>query len=128
MATKKPAGTTSDDRHVIGATLRALRRAAGFRAVADAAGASGCPAARPTIYAYERGGLVPSLSQFLDLVEFYALGPGSHGDGARSEEDLRVLAVAAIARALTLRTYHVGRAHELMAKLQPPIPRRRSDA
>ena len=34
----------------------------------DAAEAPGCPAARPTIHAYERGGLTPSLKQFLDLV------------------------------------------------------------
>lgn len=127
VARKKLPGAPSEDRHVIGGTLRALRRAAGFRAVADAASATGCPAARQTIYAYERGGLVPSLAQFLDLVEFYALGPGSDGEGVRSEEDLRVLAVAAVARALTLRTYHVGRAHDLMARLQPPVPRRRGD-
>lgn len=31
-----------------------------------------CPAARQTIYAYERGGLVPSLAQFLKLVELHA--------------------------------------------------------
>jgi hypothetical protein len=34
----------------------------------DAADAPGCPAAMQIIYAHERGGLTPSLKQFLDLV------------------------------------------------------------
>jgi hypothetical protein len=34
----------------------------------DAADVPGCPAARQIIHAYERGGLTPSLKQFLDLV------------------------------------------------------------
>jgi DNA-binding XRE family transcriptional regulator len=33
----------------------------------DAAEAPGCPAARQTIHAYERGGLTPSLKQFLEV-------------------------------------------------------------
>ena len=97
-----------------------LRRAAGYRAVQDAAGASGFPAARQTIYAYERGGLTPSLQQFLEITEFYALHPAK-GDGAKPEDDLRAQAVAAVTRALTLRAYHVRQAHELMDRLQPPL-------
>jgi transcriptional regulator with XRE-family HTH domain len=93
---------------IIGALLRGLRRAAGYRAVQDAASASGFPAARQTIYAYERGGLTPSLQQFLDLVEFYALHPGA-ADHAKAEEDRRAQGVAAVTRALTLPAYHVGR-------------------
>jgi len=100
--------------------LRGLRRAAGYRAVQDAASASGFPAARQTIYAYERGGLTPSLQQFLELVEFYALQPG-RGDGAKPEEDLRSQAVAAVSRALTLRAYHVKQANELIERLQPAL-------
>jgi hypothetical protein len=88
--------------------------------VKDAAAASGFPAARQTIYAYERGGLTPSLQQFLDLTEFYAEHP-SRGDGGKAEEDLRAQAVAAVSRALTLRAYHVRQAHELMDRLQPPL-------
>ena len=104
----------------MGAMLRGLRRAAGYRAVQDAASASGFPAARQTIYAYERGGLTPSLQQFLELVEFYAMHPG-RGDGAKPEEDLRAQAVAAVSRALTLRAYHVKQAHELIEHLQPAL-------
>ena len=112
----------------MGALLRSLRRAAGYRAVQDAASASGFPAARQTIYAYERGGLTPSLQQFLELVEFYATRPTAT-DGAKSEEDLRAQAVAAISRALTLPAYHVRQAHELIDRLQPKlVPGRRSRA
>ncbi len=50
----------------------------------EAASANGFPAARQTIYAYERGGLTPSLKQFLELVEFYAVHPIA-GDGAKPE-------------------------------------------
>jgi hypothetical protein len=88
----------------------------------------GFPAARQTIYAYERGGLTPSLQQFLDLVEFYALNPGPQ-DNAKPEEDRRAQAVAAITRALTLPAYHVRQAYELIDRLQPPLAegrRRRS--
>jgi transcriptional regulator with XRE-family HTH domain len=112
----------------VGALLRSLRRAAGYRAVQDAASASGFPAARQTIYAYERGGLTPSLQQFLELVEFYALHR-SDGDGAKGEDDVRAQAVAAISRVLTLPAYHVRQAQELIDRLQPPLtPARRSKA
>ena len=120
MARKKLQPVTREDARAIGALLRGLRRAAGYRAVQDAAGASGFPAARQTIYAYERGGLTPSLQQFLEITEFYALHP-ARGDGAKPEDDLRAQAVAAVTRALTLRAYHVRQAHELMDRLQPPL-------
>jgi hypothetical protein len=112
----------------VGALLRGLRRASGYRAVQEAAAASGFPAAPQTIYAYERGGLTPSLPQFLDLVEFYTTRSRG-GDGAKSEEDLRAMAVAAVTRALSLSAYHVRRAHDLVDRLQPPLAegrRRRS--
>ena len=120
MARKKLDPVTREDARAIGALLRGLRRAAGYRAVQDAAAANGFPAARQTIYAYERGGLTPSLQQFLELTEFYALHP-LLGDGTKAEEDLRAQAVAAVSRALTLRAYHVRQAHELMDRLQPPL-------
>ncbi|HET9248344.1 MAG TPA: hypothetical protein VFP13_00195 [Actinomycetota bacterium] len=120
MARKKLQPVTREDARAIGAMLRGLRRAAGYRAVQDAAAAHGFPAARQTIYAYERGGLTPSLQQFLEITEFYALRP-SRGDGVKPEDDLRAQAVAAVARALTLPAYHVKRAHELMERLQPPL-------
>jgi hypothetical protein len=96
----------------IGAHLRGVRRAAGYRAVRDAAGTSGCPAAPQTIYAYERGGLLPSLKQFLELVEFYALG----GD---PPDEARYRAIAAIHGALASPAYHVADAFRLIARLQP---------
>jgi len=120
MARKKLPPVAREDAHTVGALLRGLRRAAGYRAVQDAAGIQGFPAARQTIYAYERGGLTPSLQQFLDLVEFYALHPRRPGE-AKPEEDLRAQAVAAITRALSLPAYHVKRAHELIERLQPPL-------
>jgi hypothetical protein len=120
VARKKLPPVTREDARTIGALLRGLRRSAGYRAVQDAAGASGFPAARQTIYAYERGGLTPSLQQFLELVEFYAFHPGGT-DGAKAEEDLRAQAVAAVARALTLPAYHVKRAQELIERLQPAL-------
>lgn len=120
MARKKLQPVTREDARAIGALLRGLRRAAGYRAVNDAAASTGFPAARQTIYAYERGGLTPSLQQFLELAEFYALHPES-GDGAKPDEDLRAQAVAAVTRALTLRAYHVRQAHELIEQLQPPL-------
>ena len=67
MARKKLQPVTREDARAIGAMLRGLRRAAGYRAVQDAAAAGGFPAARQTIYAYERGGLTPSLQQFTEL-------------------------------------------------------------
>jgi hypothetical protein len=121
MARKKQTPVARQDADTIGALLRGLRRAAGFRSVQDAAGARPCPAARATIYAYERGALVPSLRQFLDLVEFYAFGSGRRAD-AKGEEDLRAQAVAAIAHALALPAYHLTAALELIERLRPPLP------
>ncbi len=120
MARKKLPPVAREDAKVVGALLRSLRRAAGYRAVQDAASATGFPAARQTIYAYERGGLTPSLQQFLDLVEFYTLH-ALPTDGAKPEEDLRAQAVAAVARALALPAYHVKRAQDLMDRLQPAL-------
>jgi Helix-turn-helix domain len=120
MARKKLPPVPREDARTIGALLRGLRRAAGYRAVQDAAGANGFPAARQTIYAYERGGLTPSLQQFLELVEFYGTHP-TRSDGAKPEEDLRAQAVAAVSRALSLRAYHVPQAYELIERLQPPL-------
>ena len=124
MARKKLPPVTREDARAIGALLRGLRRAAGYRAVQDAAGASGFPAARQTIYAYERGGLTPSLAQFLDLVEFYVLR-APHVDGAKPDEDLRAYGVAAVARVLGLPVYHVAAAQDLIARMQPGTRRRR---
>jgi hypothetical protein len=109
----------------IGGLLRGIRKAAGYRAVKDAAGAPGCPAARQTIYAYERGGLVPSLQQFLELVEFYALRSGEALDGDR----VRYMGVAAVHAALGSPAYHVREALALAERLQPaPAPGRRRRA
>ena len=118
MARKKLAEVGERERRAVGALLRDVRRAAGYRSVERAAATPGCPAARQTIYAYERGGLVPSLAQFLDLVEFYATTPTPD---AVSPADLRARAVAAIAAALTLPNYQVSRAVELMRRLQPAL-------
>lgn len=104
----------------MGALLREMRKSAGYRSVEAAAVVAGAPSSRQTIYAYERGGLTPSLQQFLEITEFYALHPAK-GDGAKPEDDLRAQAVAAVTRALTLRAYHVRQAHELMDRLQPPL-------
>ncbi len=120
MARKKLTPVTKDDARTIGAMLRGLRRASGYRAVQEAASTAGFPSARQTIYAYERGGLTPSLQQFLELVEFYALHPTA-SDGAKPVDDLRVQAVAAVSRALTLPAYHVRQAQDLMDRLQPPL-------
>jgi transcriptional regulator with XRE-family HTH domain len=124
MARKKLQPVTREDARAIGALLRGLRRAAGYRAVQDAAGASGFPAARQTIYAYERGGFTPSLAQFLDLVEFYVLRAPARGDGGKADEDLRAQGVAAVTRALMLRVYHVPDAMDLIARMQPGAPAR----
>jgi predicted transcriptional regulator len=120
VARKKLPPVTREDARTVGALLRGLRRASGYRAVQDAASASGFPAARQTIYAYERGGLTPSLQQFLELVEFYAFHPVAT-DGAKPVEDLRSQSVASVARALSLSVYHVKRAQELMERLQPTL-------
>ncbi|HLB61377.1 MAG TPA: helix-turn-helix domain-containing protein [Actinomycetota bacterium] len=116
MARKRQPPVADADRREIGGLLRTVRRAAGYRSVEAAALVRGCPAARQTIYAYERGGLVPSLQQFLELVEFYATKPS---DGSKTEEDLRAQAVAAIARAIALDAYHFTDAMALMQRLQP---------
>jgi hypothetical protein len=111
----------------IGGLLRGLRRAAGYRAVRDAAAVQGCPAAQQTIYAYERGGLVPSLKQFMELVEFYAIR-APHSLSEEEREAVRYQAVAAIMRALTLPAYHVSEAFDLIERLQPPPARGRRRA
>ena len=108
----------------MGGLLRELRRAAGYRSVESAATVAGAPSSRQTIYAYERGGLTPSLAQFVDLVEFYVL-KAPHPDGAKADDDLRAQGVAAVARALSLPAYHVVGAQDLMARMQPGSRRRR---
>ena len=118
MARKKLTPVREDEREVIGGMLRDLRRASGHRSVESAAGDPDCPASRQTIYAYERGGLVPSLAQFLDLVSFYV--PDHAVPAAtKPESDLRAQGIAAIARVLTLDAYHVRHAHDLMERMQP---------
>jgi hypothetical protein len=97
----------------IGGLLRGLRRTAGYRAVRDAAQVPGCPAAQQTIYAYERGGLVPSLKQFMELVEFYALKT------AGAPPEIRYQAVAAMVAALSTPAYHFPEAFDLINRLQP---------
>lgn len=117
VARKKLHPVSVEEARQVGVLLRNLRRAAGFRAVHEAAARPGCPAASQTIYAYERGGLVPSLAQFLDLVEFYAL-TSEPGPDAKATEDLRAQAVAAVVTSLTLRCYHVSEAMRLISRLQ----------
>jgi len=126
VARKKQQPIPVEEARVIGALLRGVRRAAGFRAVHDATAQPDCPAARQTIYAYERGGLVPSLAQFLELVEFYAL-KAEPGPDAKPPEDLRSQAVVAVVTALTMPCYHLTEAMRLVARLQPPptLKRRR---
>lgn len=124
MARTKQPPISQEDRRVVGGLLRDLRRAAGYRSVESAASLDGAPSSRQTIYAYERGGLTPSLPQFLDLVEFYVLKT-PHTDGAKAEEDLRAHGVAAITRVLTLPAYHVTAAQDLIARMQPRARRRR---
>jgi hypothetical protein len=127
VARKKQPPVSPEDKELIGALLRALRRAAGFRSVDMAAARDDCPAAMATIYSYERGDLTPSLAQFLELVEFYVLEapiPPSPGSGAKPEPDLRTLGIAAVSRALTLPAYHMVQAHELVARMQPDFGRR----
>ena len=125
MPRRKLAPADPEVARTIGGLLRGLRKAAGYRAVRDAATAPGCPAAQQTIYAYERGGLVPSLKQFLELVEFYALGPGKAPDADKT----RYMGVAAVHAALASPAYHVRDAIELAERLQPPpLPGRRRRA
>jgi transcriptional regulator with XRE-family HTH domain len=117
--TKKPP-ITEDDRVVIGAVLRDLRRAAGYRSVETAADTKGCPASRQTIYQYERGAMTPSLAQFLELVRFFVLDGAMNGD-AKPDVDLRTQGVAAVARALELPAYSVVAARDLIARMQPAV-------
>jgi len=125
LARKKQKPLADEDKRAIGALLRGLRRGAGFRAVQDATEDPSCPAARQTIYAYERGGLLPSLPQFLELVEFYALKAGPR-EKAKPQAELRSQAVAAIATALTMPCYHFPEAVGLMERLRPaPTPKRK---
>lgn len=103
---------------MVGGLLRDLRRGAGYRSVETAAAVTGAPASRQTIYAYERGGLTPSLAQFLDLVEFYVLR-APREEGAKAENDLRAQGIAAVSRVLDLPLYHVAAARELVSRMQP---------
>jgi DNA-binding XRE family transcriptional regulator len=121
--TKQPP-KSAEDRRVVGSLLRELRKAAGYRSVDAAAVVAGAPSSRQTIYAYERGGLTPSLAQFLDLVEFYVLR-APHLDGAKAQDDLRAQGVAAVTRVLTLPLYHVAAAQDLVARMQPGVRRKR---
>jgi len=119
MARTKKASISTEDRKVIGSLLRGLRRSSGYRSVEAAATTAGCPASRQTIYQYERGGLTPSLAQFLELTEFFVLTAPAGGEGAKAEPDLRALGVAAVVRVLELPAYHVAPARALMAQMQP---------
>ncbi len=113
MPRKKQEPVNADVARRIGGLLRGLRRAAGYRAVKDAASVKGCPAAQQTIYAYERGGLVPSLKQFMELVEFYSL----QSEGAPPE--IRYQGVAALIAALSTPAYHIPEVLDLIDRLQP---------
>ena len=120
MARTKRSPVSVQDRKVIGSLLRDIRRSAGYRSVESASATKGCPASRQTIYAYERGGLVPSLAQFLELVEFFVLeAPMPDAPGAKPRADLRAHGVSAVTRALTLPAYHVTEAMDLVARMQP---------
>jgi DNA-binding XRE family transcriptional regulator len=121
--TKQPP-ISAEDRRVVGALLRDLRKAAGYRSVDAAAAEEAAPSSRQTIYAYERGGLTPSLVQFLDLVEFYVLR-APHRDGAKLDDDLRAHGIAAVSRVLGLPLYHVAAAQDLIARMQPRMRRKR---
>jgi hypothetical protein len=127
VARKKQPATSARDKAVIGSLLREVRRAAGYRSAETAAAAPRCPASRQTIYAYERGGLVPSLPQFLELIEFYVLGAlPAPAIGRKAEPDLRAMGVAAVTRALALPAYHVTDAHDLIARMYPAMPKERT--
>lgn len=117
---RKKLEVNEDAARQLGDHLRQLRRAAGYRAVADASDTPGCPAAMQTIYAYERGTLVPSLRQFLELVEFYSL------DTRDAPADVRPQAIVAIVDALSSPLYYVERARELTARLQARSSSRRA--
>lgn len=114
MPRKKQEPIDTETAKLIGGLLRGLRRTAGYRAVRDAAARPGCPAAQQTIYAYERGGLVPSLRQFMELVQFYAIAtPGAPAQ-------IRYQGVAALVSALSSPAYHFPEAMDLINRLQPP--------
>jgi len=113
MPRKKQEPVDVEVARTIGGLLRDLRRAAGYRAVRDAAAVPGCPAAQQTIYAYERGGLVPSLKQFMELVEFYTLQTEEAPQAARYQ------GVAAMVAALSSPAYHLPEAADLISRLQP---------
>jgi len=112
---KKQEPINTEVARTIGGLLRGLRRTAGYRAVKDAAAVPGCPAAQQTIYAYERGGLVPSLKQFMELVEFYAIRTEDPPD----REALGFQAVSAMIAALGSPAYHLPEANALINRLQP---------
>lgn len=118
MARTKRQPIAPDDRVVIGALLRDLRRATGYRSVESAAETKGCPASRQTIYQYERGAMSPSLAQFLALVRFFVLD-APRREEAKDDADLRAHGVAAVMRALDLPAYHVVDARDLIARMQP---------
>ena len=122
--TKQPP-KSAEDRRVVGGLLRELRKAAGYRSVDAAAAVASAPSSRQTIYAYERGGLTPSLVQFLDLVEFYVLRAPHLEEAAKPEDDLRAQGVAAVTRVLTLPLYHVAAAQDLVAAMQPGVRKKR---
>jgi hypothetical protein len=116
-----PAARTRSDvdpevARALGSALRGVRKAAGYRAVQEVARTPGCPAAQQTIYAYERGGLVPSLRQFLDLIEFYALR-------GEPPEEARLRGIAAIHTALASPAYGFTDALDMIRRLQPGSPR-----
>ena len=125
MPRKKLERVDEESARTIGALLRGLRRSAGYRAVRDAAAQPGCPAAQQTIYAYERGGLVPSIKQFMELVEFYATNPNERAEPRVDLAKLRYQGVAAVTRALTMPAYHFTEALDLIQRLQPVPPRGR---
>jgi hypothetical protein len=110
---KKQEPVDTEVARTIGGLLRDLRRTAGYRAVRDAASVPGCPAAQQTIYAYERGGLVPSLKQFMELVDFYTLQTEDAPPAARYQ------GVAAMVAALSSPAYHLPEAMDLINRLQP---------
>ncbi len=114
MPRKKQVPVNVDTAKQIGGLLRGLRRAAGYKAVRDAAIGLDGRVAQQTIYAYERGGLVPSLKQFMELVDFYALESPNAGP------EVRYQGVAAMIFALSSNAYHIPEAMELIQRLQPP--------
>ena len=113
MPRKKQEPVDRETARRIGGLLRGLRKTAGYRSVKDAATRDDCPAAQQTIYAYERGGLVPSLKQFMELVEFYALNTPT------APPEIRFRGVAAMVQALSTQAYHIPAAMELIERLQP---------